>query len=91
MPLCCRTYPRKRAGAGSQSVPSSCLTPPAAVMLSATLRRGVHISRSVSSRAQAATDLSYCKALFLGYNDETRCFPYPRPSEEETELLAALD
>lgn len=55
----------------------------------AATRIGQH-ARWLKSAATTAGSLSYCKALFLGVNDERRCFPFPLPAEEEREVLSAL-
>ncbi|CAH0475275.1 unnamed protein product [Peronospora belbahrii] len=46
--------------------------------------------RSLQTAAEAAADVSYTRGLFLGVNNTARAFPYPKPSESETEMLQML-
>ena len=47
-------------------------------------------SRSIKSAAEFGSEVSYARALFFGVNNEHQCFPFPRPSAEETELIEAM-
>uniref|UniRef100_A0AAV1U8D7 Acyl-CoA dehydrogenase n=1 Tax=Peronospora matthiolae TaxID=2874970 RepID=A0AAV1U8D7_9STRA len=51
------------------------------------LQRGV---RWLQTAAEAATDVSYTRGLFLGVNNAARAFPYPKLSPSEAETLQML-
>ena len=44
----------------------------------------------IKTAAASAESLSYCKGLFLGVNNERRCFPFPVPSSDERQLISEL-
>ncbi|KAG3116617.1 Acyl-CoA dehydrogenase family member 9 [Phytophthora idaei] len=49
-----------------------------------------HGARSLQTAAEAATNVSYTRGLFLGVNNAARAFPYPKLSDSETETLQML-
>ncbi|RLN21500.1 hypothetical protein BBI17_004145 [Phytophthora kernoviae] len=49
-----------------------------------------HGARTLQTAAEAAADVSYTRGLFLGINNNTRAFPYPKVSDAESETLQML-
>ena len=46
--------------------------------------------RTIQSASDAAADASYARGLFFGVNNESQCFPYPTPSEDERDMIMSL-